>query len=412
MKTGYKTFVSLIVSVMLILTLILPCFAVDAAPGGNRYPYVFVHGMMGWGSYDGVEKVEPYWGVWNGDMLEDLRSQGYECYAASVGKISSNWDRACELYAQLAGTVVDYGEVHSARCGHARYGRSYEGNALMKDFGATKINIFGHSLGGPTARLFAWLMENGSPEEVAASGEGASDLFKGGKGSWINSVTTFSAPHNDSPVANVLNDRLPAAAMLASMANILGVGPAAGFWDYQLEQFGLTSVRSQGIRARFSLLKIKNFVESQDHCGYDLTLRGAAEINEKIDPVDGIYYFSYSNRRDIETPLGTYVPPLGIFPMFYPTGLFLGALHGQTVDGIKMTEEWKDNDGMVPVISSRAPFGEAQVEFTSPGDVTQTGVWYIMPTIDNFSHVSYMGMDSTDYQQYYEYQMQLIDSLS
>ena len=51
-----------------------------------------------------------------------LNEKGIEAYAPAVGPLSSAWDRACELYAQLMGTRVDYGEAHSKMHGHNRYG--------------------------------------------------------------------------------------------------------------------------------------------------------------------------------------------------------------------------------------------------------------------------------------------------
>ena len=50
---------------------------------------------------------------------------GYDCRAASVGIISSAWDRACELYAELTGGTADYGIAHAQRFGHARFGTAY-----------------------------------------------------------------------------------------------------------------------------------------------------------------------------------------------------------------------------------------------------------------------------------------------
>lgn len=88
-------------------------------------PCVFVHGLGGWGNYDTVNEVAPYWGMTTGSLLAYLESEGYDCYAASVGPISSAWDRACELYAQLTGTTVDYGAAHSAAHNHDRYGKTY-----------------------------------------------------------------------------------------------------------------------------------------------------------------------------------------------------------------------------------------------------------------------------------------------
>ena len=83
------------------------------------------HGLGGWGNYDTVNEVAPYWGMTTGSLLAYLESEGYDCYAASVGPISSAWDRACELYAQLTGTTVDYGAAHSAAHNHDRYGKTY-----------------------------------------------------------------------------------------------------------------------------------------------------------------------------------------------------------------------------------------------------------------------------------------------
>ncbi len=51
----------------------------------------------------------PYWGMTTGSLPDYLATKGYETYAASVGPLSSAWDRACELYAQLVGARTDYG---------------------------------------------------------------------------------------------------------------------------------------------------------------------------------------------------------------------------------------------------------------------------------------------------------------
>lgn len=74
----------------------------------------FVHGLSGWGSYDEVYRRMPYWGMRGGDLIAWLRGQGFDCYAASVAPTGNVWDRACELYAQLAGTRVDYFSVPCA----------------------------------------------------------------------------------------------------------------------------------------------------------------------------------------------------------------------------------------------------------------------------------------------------------
>ena len=75
----------------------------------SNLQYIFVHGLSGWGSYDKRYRQMPYWGMRGGDLMTWLRARGFDCYAASVSPTGSAWDRACELYAQLAGARVDYG---------------------------------------------------------------------------------------------------------------------------------------------------------------------------------------------------------------------------------------------------------------------------------------------------------------
>lgn len=417
MKKG-NGFLAILLS-LCILVLSVPLAA--AEDGGSRYPYVFVHGMMGWGSYDGTNETYPYWNDGHGgDILDAFRAEGVECYAASVGKINSVWDRACELYAQLTGTTVDYGAAHSAKYGHARYGRSYADDPLMTTFGKMdedgnriKINLFGHSLGGPTVRMFAWLMAEGAAEEVEASPDDVSPLFTGGKADWIHSVTTWSAPHNGTPVSNVLYDNLGVGYMLGFAANLIGRGSSITQYDWQLEQFGLTSVPSQNIKARFDPAAVVRFVRSDDNCGYDLSIRGAAALNEKIDTADGIYYFSFTGTKTVARKNGTYKPESGMFPMFILPSALLGTLNGKKFDGVPLDSSWRENDGLVPVISGRAPFGEKSIDYETVGDQPlETGVWYVMPLLKSFSHVDYMGMGSDRSADIFREQIALIDSLA
>ena len=160
------------------------CLLPDASPGGRTpYPTVFVHGLLGWGARDALYRAVPYWGLAAGDVLGYLNACGYDCRAASVGIISSAWDRACELYAELTGGTADYGIAHAQRFGHARFGTA-DPNPLVPDWGADRpVDLVGHGFGGATARLLAQLLAHGCPEEVRAAeaaGETPSPLFTGG----------------------------------------------------------------------------------------------------------------------------------------------------------------------------------------------------------------------------------------
>ena len=159
----------LLLTVVLALSLCaIPAAAADDQARSDD-PVVFVHGLLGWGQRDRIYRIMPYWGMTTGSLTDYLSAKGYETYAASVGPLSSAWDRACELYAQLVGARTDYGVKHAQDFGHERYGIDYE-QPLFDGWGTKRaVNLVGHSFGGATTRLFLEILTNGCPEEVAAA---------------------------------------------------------------------------------------------------------------------------------------------------------------------------------------------------------------------------------------------------
>lgn len=363
----------------------------------NEYPWIFVHGMGGWANYDG----EAYWGGWadsEGDVIALYNSLGVEAYAAVVGPLSSAWDRACELYAQLTGTVVDYGAAHSEAHNHDRYGYDYTDNCLMGEpwDAESAINLVGHSFGGPTVRLFASLLAYGDADEIAATGDATSPLFTGGHDNAVHSVITFSGVHNGSPIANLIHDSSLMTLIIAAL-NLAGatMGSNLMMWDLQMGHLGLTPKQGED-RATFSWAKVKSVVDSHDNCGYDLTLRGAAELNEKIKTVENVYYYSYSCNSSYKTAANTYLPISTNFMLFMPTSLYIGAIEGKTIDGIYMDETWAKNDGIVPLASALYPSTDADnaksyEEAVNAGETIEPGVWYYMPIMEGFDHFDFCG---------------------
>ena len=79
------------------------------------------------------------------DYLQLFRDKGHQVLYATVGPVSSNWDRACELYAQILGTRVDYGKAHSEKYGHERFGKNFTGEGFYSQWdGNHKIHFVGH----------------------------------------------------------------------------------------------------------------------------------------------------------------------------------------------------------------------------------------------------------------------------
>ncbi len=403
-----KKFISIILSIAMIVSVC--CVSVYAEDTGvteektydieGSYPYVFVHGMGGWGPH--YEEM-PYWGGWaasEGNVIEMYNSNGIEAYAATVGPFNSAWDRACELYAQLMGTVVDYGEAHSKEHNHDRYGRDFTSKALMGEPWdcESPINLVGHSFGGPAVRLFASLMAYGDEAEIAATDDATSPLFTGGHERCINALITFSGVHNGSPIANVIYDNSTIMTLISIFANIAGVAFGKGImmWDdIQLGHFGLTAGEDQE-RAVFNWERIMNFAQTKDNCGYDMTLRGAKELNERIRLSPYTYYYSYSTISTEETAVGTQMPISTNFALFYMTSMYIGTLEGKTIDGVYMDKNWAINDGIVPLASALYPSNCADTaknyeEAIAAGETIEGGRWYYMTPSTGFDHFDYCG---------------------
>lgn len=399
-----KKITAIIISLALIFGIAaLPAQAAEINKNtATDYPFIFVHGMGGWGPDNPFYEISPYWGgglsVGSGtDLIKILNEQGIEAYAPSVGPLSSAWDRACELYAQLTGTVVDYGEAHSKAHGHDRYGFNYEGKATMgepwnlKD----KINLVGHSFGGATVRLLTSLLAFGDADEIAATGENTSSLFTGGH-DCVHSCITLSAPHNGSQVANYLVDPQVTMLIMAAALNMIGLifGNEFLVFSFQLGHHGLTPEEDE-FRALPNLPAIWNFYASNDNCGYDMTLRGAAELNEKIKLAPNTYYYSYTTANTQEI-LGYQLPDKGLSPIFYISSMMLAATKGFTIDGIKIEGDWSVNDGIVPLASALYPSCDADTALSyeaeiEKGNKIKPGRWYYFNTMVGMDHFDFCG---------------------
>lgn len=380
MKKRVKRIFSVLLCIMMFCSLMVPAFAEN---GEKSYPYVFVHGMMGWGENGSGFLDGPYWGFKEEtNVPEHLRSLGYTVAVPTVGPMSSAWDRACEVYAQLTGTVVDYGAAHSEKCGHARYGRDYTGRPLIKGGwdGATPINLVSHSFGGPAISVFASIMEYGAAEEIAASPEDCSEFFKGGKPGVVHSANTLASPHNGTPLANLLYDIKAPVFLAAFIMNVFNTGT-----DYMFDQFGITKDPVTGERASFNPSGIMALYRSDDHCAYEMTIRGARELNEKFPPASGTYYFSYTGDITTEGKFGRKIGSDFSGGIFGLTGSVIKACAGKYIGGEKLGKEWAASDGFIPVVSGLYPFSQPHADYAE-GTKPEKGVWYAMPVIEGGSH--------------------------
>ena len=364
---------SIVISAAMLLGINIDTLKADSADWNTNYPYVFVHGLSGWGSYDDIYKLMPYWGMFGGDLMTYLEDKGFKAYAASVAPTNSAWDRACELYAQLTGTRVDYGKAHSERCNHERYGEDFSGRALIESFSAEdKINLLGHSFGGATVRLFASIMEKGAQEEIDATpASELSDYFKGGKGDWIYSVTSLAAPHNGTSAYNI-GESAPAEAKAVKKSSIK-------------DTFGNISDK---LMSKFTGGEKDGRIDS-DYASYDMYIDNALELNKTILTYKGTYYFSFACTATTKNADGTHSPETKIMESIYSdSSVAMGKFTGVTKGGFVIDETWQENDGLVNTISALAPSSAPSTEYKE--NKTVKGIWNIMP-IYHGDHMSLQG---------------------
>lgn len=386
---------ALVLVSLLVLTVMLPTAAL-AATRQNNYPIVLCHGNAGWGEDEMLGYK--YWGGFV-DLEQNMTNAGYTTYTAAVGPFSSNWDRACELYAYIKGGTVDYGKAHSEKYGHARYGKTYPG--LYTSWGSltngkiNKIHIISHSQGGQTSRMLIQLLEAGSQEEKNATPTGLCPLFAGGK-PWVSSLTTLCTPHDGTTLSDVDTDILKETAKqaIAAVATLAGLG-SEYVYDFKLDQWGLKR------NAGESYLSYSNRVwnssiwdkSNKDFSFYDLGTDGAVKQNNWVKARSDVYYFSYASYATMkELITGYQIPnPLYMNSLFTASTLAMGSYTRNEAGRVIIDSSWWQNDGIVNTISENGPkYGTTDVIVNYTG-TPQIGKWNFMCTKANVDHEDIIG---------------------
>ena len=350
----------------------------------NQDPIILVHGFNGFTDDINPNVLSHYWGGDKLNIRQDLEQNGYNAYEASISAFGSNYDRAVELYYYIKGGTVDYGAAHAERYGHERYGKTYEG--VYKDWQpGQKVHLVGHSMGGQTVRQLEELLRNGSQEEIEyqkTHGGDISPLLQGGHDNMVSSITTLGTPHNGTHAADELGNE----ALVRQVVFDLGkrLGNKNSRVDFGLSQWGLKQRPGESYISYLLRVKNSKLWQSKDNGFYDLTRDGATDLNRKTSLNPNIVYKTYTAEATHPTLIGKQKADYNMFLPFTVTGNVIG----------KATEkEWRENDGLVSVISSQHPFNQAYTEAT---DTNQKGIWQVTPTKHDWDHVDFVGQDSTD----------------
>jgi hypothetical protein len=143
-----------------------------------KKPAVFVHGILGYG--DKSVLIPQYW--------KDVRNVFINAFIPNNLGIGSARDRAIDLYYQIKGGRTDFGEEHSKKCGHDRYGNTYLGyfSQWNEDH---PLPMIGHSMGAKVINELQYLLCNNLIPGV--------NIKNGHK--WISCIISTAGAHGGVP---------------------------------------------------------------------------------------------------------------------------------------------------------------------------------------------------------------------
>lgn len=351
----------------------------------NQDPIILVHGFNGYASGTGpITGKGNYWGGDRLKIIQDYRAKGYNVMETSVSAFGSNYDRAVELYYYIKGGRVDYGAAHAAKYGHERYGKTYAG--AYKDWKpGQKIHLIGHSMGGQTIRYLEELLRHGSPEEVEYQkqhGGDISPLYKGGQDNMISSITTIATPHNGTHAADLLGNEEIIRQVAYDYAR--SKGNKLSHVDVGLSQWGLKQREDETLVQYIQRVKQSKLWTTKDNGFYDLTTEGTDILNQKTSLNPNIVYKTYQGESTRPGPNGTQKADVNMNIGY--------TLTANTIGKVK-DKAWRENDGLVSVISGQYPLNQAH---TSATDQVQKGVWQVTPVKHNWDHGDFVGTDTSE----------------
>ncbi|CAI6091792.1 unnamed protein product [Clonostachys chloroleuca] len=280
------------------------------------FPIVFgssIPGFSGWGR-PLLGTVNYFGGFENLPLI--LSQLGYNVIVVRIGPISSNKERACEVFAQLTAggfdlpatrttfVPVNFGINHPAEylglVAGAETPRAVlyqaSGNALPVDWtwsDTNKVNFICHSQGGTTVRCLIELLSGASDRNLTA--------FLGvDRQPWVNSVVTIGTPHKGTTVTDVVND-LIAPDGLGPLVDLI---TSCSFedrqdrvYDLHLDHWGFANPLRQtyqAMRARIAPA-VTTWWVGRYNGFFDNSVRGINALDSFApDPSRHTYYFTMS----------------------------------------------------------------------------------------------------------------------
>lgn len=235
-----------------------PVYAMSDTPGGGytetKYPIVLAHGLFGFDSILGVD----YWYK----VPETLKQDGAKVYLTAVANSNSPEIRGEQLIKEI--------------------------ERVLAITGAKKVNIIGHSHGGPTSRYVASVR----PDLVAS----VTSISGVNKGTPVADVV-YDVYHSSKPVGWVLENGVNA------LANVIDYLSGGGYdQDIVASVTSMTTAQSQAFNRRHPQ------AVPTTSCG-----EGAYKVN-------GVHYYSWAGDKQLTNALDITDVAMAATGLLFPKG--------------------------------------------------------------------------------------------
>ena len=352
---------------------------------------MLIHGFMGWGP-DEMGNYN-YWGG-KSDYVNMLKNEGFDVLEVSVGPISSNWERAIEVYYQLKGGQVDYGRDHSEKYGIIQKPKSkfYQYPLYEKWDENNPVHLIGHSMGSQTARMLLYLLSSSFNEIQIKNISGQSSLLTKTSSTMIRSITSISGPNNGTTLAGIVTKTIPFIQYFVGIAGLVG---SNRFFDFDLEQWGLYRFDNERWPSYLNRLRKHQAFKTKNISSWDLSLAGAKELNGILLADPEVYYFSLvTSTTKKKTNSNNHFPSKETSIITKSRAKLLGSRPGYWGDGSSTDSTWFENDGVVNSISMFGPKtgvnGSDPIIKFDTDDILIPGQWY-WQKIDDMDHWNIIG---------------------
>ena len=347
----------------------------SALQAQNNFPIVLVHGFIGWGPEEMVGYK--YWGgFW--DIEKHLENEGHEVHTVSIGPVSSNWERAVEIYYQLKGGQVDYGKVHADNFNIIQKPEGKIFTGLYPEWDSEHpVHLVAHSMGGQTVRMLDYLLEKSFHADSLMMTYEESSLLGLSHSGWIKSISTISSPHNGTTYFDIRMKTIPFFQNFIGLAAVIG----SDFYNFDLEHWDLKQKENENWQEYYSRMENHVAWESKNISSWDLSIEGARQMNSLVRANPNVYYFSYAtkcSKRNKKT--GFHVPSGKIFISLRGNVKQIGQEITEFSNGTKTDSSWFENDGVVNTSSMWGPTtglngADKILEYSADKSLTP-GQWY------------------------------------